>query len=330
MRVHAWILAGLIGAPGTSGAAPLAVEVEDAADHHVAAQGRYRGGLKDSWEWQLGTRRSAPNITGVSAHGLLAAHRITRLKEHEDSALRAADALVAAYDAGWKGNRPYTQDLEFLVAAGYVVDAARWFRVLSQNYTPAGYVDHLIRHRGGQGLVNMAGWDAASAIRAAVAVGDVAYARGMLERVVERRGAWDLYGAGDAQRLSHASLLWAIAVFKGRSRLSPEVEQFTQASLRALVGSQSPAGAWETELGGRLCTQTTAYAVLGLAGHAQGRGAAARGRRWLLHVAEKDQRYFVGGRIWAATYRRDGRPMGPYVSEIQSEVLQALASGTRR
>lgn len=304
----------------------LGVDVEDAADHHVSAQGDYHGGLSQSWEWALGSGRSSKNITGIAAHGLLAAHRLTGLKEHESAALRAAESLIGAYDRGWRARHPYTQDVEFLVAAGFVIDAAKWFRVLSGRWDAGGYVDYVADRRSRVGQGSAAGWDIASAIRAAVAVGDVAYARGLLERLIQRRATWDRADSAHARELSHASLLWALGALRGRVALTGEQQRFAADVLRTVQAAQGPAGGWLTADGAHYSSQTTAYAVLGLAAWGQGQRAAARGRAWLRRVALTDRRFFLGGLIWPAHYDRNGKPDGTFISEVQSEVLQALAA----
>ncbi len=301
-------------------ASPLKVELEDAADHHVSGQGSYRGGLKDSWEYKMGSRRSAQNITGIAAHGLLAAFQLTGLQEHQDAALRAAQSLIHRYDQGWRKRRPYTQDVEFLAAAGYIIDAGRWFNVTRGNYTPATYVSYVIEGR--KGSPQVAGWDLASTIRAAVAVGQLEYARGLLAETVKRRAEWDRAGTGQA--LARGSLLWAMGIVRDRLGLTPEQRALAESLVRELAAEQKANGAFQT--GSELCTQTTAYAVLGLSRFSAGRQAAASGKRWLRSVARQDTRFFQGGRIWATTYTLGGRPENDYNSVIQSEAMMALAA----
>ncbi|MCA9666586.1 MAG: hypothetical protein KC503_13385 [Myxococcales bacterium] len=313
----------LLLSAATANAAPLKVEVEDAADHHLALQGAFKGGLSNSWEWLLGSKRSSKNIVGINAHGLLAAHRLTGLQSHERSALKAAKALVAAYDGGWRNRRPHTQDIEFLAAAGYVIDAAKWFRVLTSRWTASSYVDYVIRRRGG--YRSLAGWDIASAVRAAVAVGEVNYARALLDRVITRRASWDVASNGNSRMLSRASLLWALASYKSRSSLDTRQQRFASALLRSVMAAQTSRGAWLSGDGKSLSTQTTAYAVLGLAGWPTGQRSAKAGKRWLVSTASTDRKFVAGGRIWASHYKLDGKPTQRYISEIQSEVLQALA-----
>ena len=310
-----------------SAAPPLAVDMESAADHHVAAQGRYQGGLANSWEYDFGSGKSGTNITGVVAHGLLAAHRLTGLQEHEDSALKAARSLIRAYDKGWNKRRPHTQDIEFLVAAGFIIDAARWFKLTTARYSPETYVNMVTSRRVKSGAPAVAGWDLASAIRAAVAVGELSYAKNLLAATLAQRSRWDREGRHGGQSLAHGSLLWALADVRDRAGLTPEQERFAAGLVRELVASQQKSGGWLDRAGGLLDTQTAAYAVLGLTRWSGGAKAAATGRRWLRQVSLTDGRFFMGGKMWATTYTPTGKAGKNFNSEIQSEAMLALASG---
>lgn len=322
-------LAAAVSLPAVALAAPLKVDVEDAADHQVSAQGTYKGGLQHSWEYRFGSKRSGTNITGVVATGMLAAHRLTKLSEHQNSALRAAKALLAKYDKSWKRRRPHTQDIEFLAQAGYVIDAARWFNVLRRRWKAADYVDYVLSARAAGKSASIVGWDIASAIRAATAVGQPGYARGLLTRLIERRRAWDV--AKDRQQagvLSAASLLWALADYRRFSRLTADQRRFAESLERRVLAAQGKKGGFTTPDGSEYSTQTTAYAVAGLArwGGGKNKRAAARGRSWLRSVAVTDKQYYLGGRMWASHYDLQNRPSKTYVSEVQSEVLVALAT----
>jgi hypothetical protein len=312
-------IAVLFGA--SANATPLKVELEDAADHHVSAQGSFAKGLQHSWEYTFGSKRSARNITGITAHGLIAAHRLTGLQEHQRSAIKAAKSLIRAYDQGWKRRRPYTQDIEFLASAGFIIDAARWFNVTRGRYTPAAYVDFVMQGR--RRNKKVIGWDIASAIRAAVAVGQLQYAKGLLSELVRRRGEWDKAGKG--QNLSRGLMLWAISTLKRRVGLTPDQLRMAQGMRRALLAAQQSNGAWLEARRGKYCTQTTAYAILGLSDW--NKAAAAKGRAWLIQAALTDQRFVAGGKIWATTYKRSGHYENNFVTEIQSEAMMALATG---
>jgi hypothetical protein len=303
--------------------ADLVNELESAADHHVAAQGDYKGGLKNSWEYKIGTRRSAVNITGVTAAGLLAAFRLTSLQEHQDAALRAARSLVEAYDLGWKKHRPFTQDIEFLAEAGFIIDAGRWFNVTCSYYAPEPFVDLIMSGRGNTPAI--AGWDLASAIRAAIAVGQIAYARGLVTATIKRRSEWDRGDKGLGQWLARGSMLWALAKARDRVGLTPEQRRVAESLAAELSAAQRREGGWQEGPGGVYCTQTTAYAVLGLSQWSAGKSAAKAGRTWLRRVGRNDSKFFVGGKIWATTYLLNGRPENDYNSEIQSEAMLALA-----
>ncbi|MBW2734567.1 MAG: hypothetical protein JRH20_19440 [Deltaproteobacteria bacterium] len=325
-RTLSSILALSLGLTLPAMAAPLRVDVEDAADHQVSAQGSYQGGLSQSWEWRFGSKRSADNITGITAHGLIAAHKLTGLAEHEASALRAARSLIKAYDGGWKQRRPRTQDIEFLAVAGFVIDAGRWFSVITQRYGAKGYVDHVIDARAGGQFASLAGWDIASAIRAAVAVGQPGTAQAMLSRLVERRPRWDLKDNANAQKLSAGSLLWAISEVRRFRPLTAEQHAFTDSLVQRLLSAQTARGSWATGDDREICTQTTAYAVLGLNAIKRGQRATQRGRQWLRRAALSDKLFFVGGRMWPSRYGLDGQPGAAFHGAVQSEVMMALAT----
>lgn len=320
------VLAGVIALwPGMAQAGPVVVEAEDAADHHVAAQGNYRGGLPSSWEWKLGSKKSGKNITGISAQGLLAAYQLTKLEEHQRSAIQAAKSLIRAYDRGWRHIRPFTQDIEFLAAAGFPIDAGRWFRVTTGRYSPAAYVDMVLQGRKKSGHSAIAGWDIASAIRAAIAVGEINYAKGLLVELLRRQGEWDINKPG--RDLSRGSLLWAMAQLRDRAGLTPEQHRVAAGLRSALQTAQQSSGSWLGSPRGSICTQTTAYAILGLSRFKEGLSSAKRGRRWLTRSAISDRRFYFGGRMWATTYTKSGSPKNNYVAEIQSEAMMALATG---
>jgi hypothetical protein len=318
----AFFTISLLSAPGL--AKPLVIEMEAAADHHVSAQGDYRGGLAQSWEYNFGSSRSAPNITGIVASGLLAAFKLTGLQEHEESALRAARSLISAYDRGWRKQRPVTQDIEFLVNAGFMIDAARWFKVTRGSFNPAAYVSMVLERR--VSAASVGAWDVASAIRAALGVGEIEYARGLLRALLEKRAVWDRADRGPGQRLARGSLIWAMGELRDRAGLTVEEQQLAANLVSELSAEQSSSGGWQDLAGGVLCTQTTAYATLGLSRWASGNTASAKGRAWLRRMALTDQKFFVGGRIWATTYKSNGAPENNYNSEVQSEVMMALAS----
>ena len=80
--------------------------------------------------------------------------------------------------------RPVMPDVEFLGALAqtsgdpqYMTVATNWFAVLIAQYPSAATrVDAIFASRDGQGYRTYGAWDAASLVRAARAVGNVAYA----------------------------------------------------------------------------------------------------------------------------------------------------------
>jgi hypothetical protein len=324
--MRALVMVVAVGYATSAYAAPAKVDIEDGADHQIAAQGTYKGGLANSWEWQFGTKRSGTNITGIVASGMIAAYRVTGLKAHEKGALKAAKSLIKAYDGGWRNKRPHTQDIEFLVAAGYVIDAAKWFHVLEQRFGSTGYVDYVLGARQRGKSASLLGWDIASAMRAAMAVGKINVAREMLQRLIQQRRAWDgNKDSAQATTLSAASLLWALGQYRSWRQLDSNEARFAASMLRRVIAKQSANGAYRCEGDTSFCTQATAYAAIGLNYWKSGKRASKRARRWLQSVGKRDRQFFEGGRIWASYYSASGKPGKRYHSEIQAEVMMALA-----
>lgn len=301
----------------------------EGADLHLSRQETYDNACGDSygppvvdeidntWEWQIDSGWTCWNVGGISATGLLAAYERTRDSAYLSAALLTGDTLVEKYSAiaihdpegaEWE-DRPFSQDIEFLVRLSrdsgdrsYSSLAAEWYSIISDKMTAVDNADRYIEAR-----CSLAGWDLASQIRAAVAVGDRDYARGMANRLLERRDDWEgvLLGGSDYTMSSYASLLWAFHDIGGSGRdVSAAIAEF-----RGLVlDAQEEDGSWDEG-----DYQTVAYAILGL-------DAVQRNVRTALGKAFaflRDTQTTQGG--W--TYPLDGE-----LGEVNSEVLMALAS----
>lgn len=221
-----------------------------------------------------GTGVSCPNTLGVTGLALPFAYSRT-----SDPALlavmtKAGDALVARYSAAVLQTPPplpYSQDVEFLVALGsitgnatYSTTAQTWFQLVIDRYpSAADRIDAAITARNAQGMRSLAAWDAASLIRAAVAVGQASYALSAANRIVAREPDWRDESPGapapgnpssyDETLLGEGSLLWAFHDLPGFDAQIAAYRSF-------LVSVQDPAGSWD---GGE--TQITAYVLTGLA-----------------------------------------------------------------
>ena len=281
---------------------------------------------------------SCTNLFGINGLGLLEAYR------HNPSnptlllnARAAGDALVAMFAAQnpLARTRPVMQDVEFLGALAqtsgdstYMTTATDWFAVLVAQFpSAASRVDAIFAARDGQGFRTYGAWDAASLVRAARAVGNVAYATAAANRIVEREldrveGGALLKGwkytspigvpADDATGydytlLGEGSLLASIFDLPGFTAKRAEYLAF-------LLAQQDPAGTWD---GGDL--QMTAYIVKGLIalGDASANNAIAKAEIFFATHQQAN-----GG--WPFYIISSGP--GPEYTEVDSEVMQALSA----
>lgn len=307
------------------------------ADLHLARQGTYLnacGGqygppdvdeIENTWEWKIGSESTCWNVGGISATGLLAAYERTRNPDYLEGAIAQGDTLMEKYNtivtddpegAEWE-DRPFSQDIEFLVRLSldsrdwsYARLARNWYKIVTDNKTAEETADRYIEAR-----FSLAGWDLASQIRAALAVGEWRYARGMAKRLLERRADWEgvELGGWDYTMSSYASLLWAFDELRfGLRDVHAAKREFRDLVLEA----QELDGSWENG-----DYQITAYAILGLDAFEVRR----RGRRGEIPKA-------LG---MAFTFLRDtqteegGWIYPPEIGEVNSEVLMAVG-GLRR
>jgi hypothetical protein len=223
---------------------------------------------------------SCPNIIGTVGLGLLSAY-----ERNGDPAVLAdaiqAGQLLQSLHAANPARRPFSQDLEFLVAltsasgdAQYSSLATTWFGTMTMQYpNPADRADAAFALRNGQGLRTLAVWDIASIIRMAKAAGNLSYASGLANRVIARESEWkDLIvahrwdqcanpaGCGPADNmqafdytlLGMGSMLWAIHDLPGFDTSIAEYRSW-------LLSQQGTDGTWDV---GDL--QITSYVALGL------------------------------------------------------------------
>jgi hypothetical protein len=263
------------------GGDPIREVLVKGADLHLSRQGTYKNAcgasygppnvdyIENTWEWEIGSGETCWNVGGVSAIGLLAAYERTHDRDYLNGAIAQGNTLVAKYDtiitdgAGWE-DRPFSQDIEFLVELSrvshnhsYARVARDWFDIVITNKTAVETADRYIDARG-----SLAGWDLASQIRAALAVGKWQYARDIAKRLLERRADWEgiLYGNYDYTILSYSGLLWAFAEIRfGGREIAAAEREFRDLVLEAQVQNDEQMGSW---LDGDY--QTTAYAILGL------------------------------------------------------------------
>jgi hypothetical protein len=235
------------------------------ADRLIGLQGTYFSpdtgkNIDNTWEWLVGDGNTYLNIHGVTATGLLAAYEKTKHRKYLNAAIAAGNVLVQRYhELGLNGytwdDRPYSGDIEFLAWLSrashnplYGNVAVSWYGIVPANKTAAQQVDRFITTR-----LSLSGWDLASQIRAAMAVGQGAYAKAMAEELIRRSGEWVgiPYGGWDYTTLSYASLLWALDQVGG---FHEEIAAYRT----ALINAQQSDGSWDEDY------QETAYAIIGL------------------------------------------------------------------
>ena len=225
----------------------------------LSLQGTSSGTIPYNWEWVAGDGYyGSDNLQGVTASGLLAAYEKTGNKALLTGARNAGDTLKQRFAAA-PTQRPYSQDVEFLVNLAkdtgnksYLDTAKKWYAVLMQNFTAEANVDRNIKARG-----SLAGWDLASAIRAADATGNEKYALDMAKELIRRSADWvDVPYPGttdDYTTLSYGSMLWALDDVRG-GNFHATIDKYRD----FLLANQQQDGSWLGDY------QTTAYVILGL------------------------------------------------------------------
>lgn len=230
------------------------------ADRMLSYQGAY-GGITGAWPWQVGTTGFYWNVQGISAAGLIAAYEGTKNQQYLDGAIATGDTLLGRYEAlvadGVQyGDRPYSSYVEFLAWLAresknqvYAEAAVKWYTIIPAFETAEALSNRYITVR-----KSLSGWDLASQIRAALAVGQKDYAKAIADEVVKRQADWVNipYGGWDYTAESYGSMLWALDQVGAKQEV---IDEFR----KALLNLQAADGSWDE--GGY---QATAYAILGL------------------------------------------------------------------
>jgi len=251
---------------------PLEGRLCEAARALARAQGNFRG-ASASWEWIAGSGQAAPNAAGLVAVALAQSPDGCGGR---DALRRFLTARAAQHRAG---DFLFDPDVEALALAardlGWSEYASVAREAFDRRYGPATgeeIVGRLMMIRGGAPI---AGYDAALAIRAALAVGDRHKAIQIADAALAAAPRW---GERQADRQGHLTSARG-ALLEALSMVDPaRYQRPAQDLIHHLVLSAGADGSWN----GRT-TQPTAYAVRGLSRWPEpaGRSAAERGRRWL-------------------------------------------------
>lgn len=283
----------------------------------------------DGWDFDVtgvvlcgGLGTSPANTLGVTALGLLEAHRLTHTAAFKAAAVETGDALKAMVPAtcATPADRPVTANVLFLrelsknAGPSYKTAAKDWFACITGDLTGKARADDRLDRRISQGNDNLGGWDVAFDVRVALAIGGAAnkaYALAELKQVFARQADWDKEtpAAGTAwEVLSKAHLLLAMKPVKtATTQIKAKIKEFTI----DLLAAQLPDGSWASSSDSS--TQLTAYAVLALDSVQQ---------NVLTRAAVKDGVDFLLSQQLANGGFDDGTTAEN--SEVNSEVLQAL------
>jgi len=267
------------------------------------------------WAWVKGKDQVAPNMNGLVSLALMEAYQVTGKLTYLRAAQRHADDLLARPPQGM----PFKPDVELMVRmygiyqdAAYR-DAARDLFERIRARSPDG-ADEIARiAKGRQAHPALLGYDAALAIRAALAVDERQYAFQLADEVVRRTGSW--YRPKDDPRFTLVSAAALVGVLEA---LDEAHFRPTLSKLRAgLAEAQSNSGAWLANE-----TQPTAHAILALmySPVSEERQAARQGIAWLRSTLLSD-----GG---LASYN-DGMPepfVGQVFTGVNAEALTAMAA----
>ncbi|MHB8877133.1 MAG: prenyltransferase/squalene oxidase repeat-containing protein [Myxococcaceae bacterium] len=275
-----------------------------------AGQGDFAGPSgrsRATWEWTKGGG-AADNAAGVVALAL--GHQAKRCGVSASLA-RYAEARSAVH-ADWRFL--YDPDVESLALASKVTGDPRFLSIAKEaferRYGGASGKEIVERWRFNGRPRDLLGFDAALAIRAALAVGDQAKAKDLADAVIASQGFEGPDRSGFLTT-SRGALLEALSMLGGAERA-----KVRQDLMHHLLLTQASDGSF-----GARNTQATAYAVRGLMRSADeaALSGAARGKQWLRTTQLRDG-------TWASFNDQMPEPfVGEKVPEITAEVMLAFA-----
>jgi hypothetical protein len=276
-----------------------------------AAQGDFAGPNGPSaatWEWSKGGG-AADNASGIVA---LALGQQAKRCGETSSLERYAKARVAVHASS---QFLFDADVESLALAAKVTGEAGYLETarsaFDRRYSGASGREIVERWRYMGRSRELLGYDAALAIRAALAVGQEKMAGEIADAVIATPGWAEGKDQTGHLTTSRGALLEALSMLGGEGRAMARRDL-----VHHLLLTQSSDGSFATRN-----TQATAYAVRGLArsGDESAVSAAGRGQQWLKVTQLKDG-------TWATFNDRLPEPfVGDRVPEVTAEVMLALA-----
>lgn len=271
------------------------------------------------WSWERSAARVAPNVSGVIATALAASPSDCDARE---AVLRYADNCVARHD---RGEFLFDPDVEALAAAAKLSNDPRYLEIAHESFqrryeyaTGEEIVERWFMIKRDARLI---GFEAAAAIRAALAVNEEAKAMEIAAAVIQASPRW---AEGSDTRgfltTSRGAMLEALSMLQAQERAdgrtsARKIDRFSRDLVHHLLLTQSSDGSWDANN-----TQATAYAVRGLRSYTDpsAQAGASLGVRWLSGTQLKDG-------SWATFNDHLPEPfVGEVVHEVTAEVLLAL------
>lgn len=266
----------------------------------------------EGWGWKRGDRTPAVNVSGLIAVALASTPGVCGTR---DAVARYAAGAVQRHD---RGELLYDPDVEALALAAKLTRTPRYAQVAREAFmrrheyaTGEEIVERWFMVKRDRRLI---GFDAAAAIRAALAVGEQEKAQEIATAVMNARRRW---AEGRDPRgfltTSRGALLEALSLFD-RTR-AKKLSHFKQDLVHHLLLTQASDGSWEHRN-----TQSTAYAARGLlaSGDEHAAASAQLGARWLRLTQLHDGSWALFNDLMPEPFT------GEVVHEVTAEVLLAL------
>ena len=280
--------------------------IEVGADRVVGLQ-RVDAGWEGTWYWYVGSEYDATNLTGVTALGLLEAHRDTQDPAYLGAAIAAADFIQTHLGVGATGTQYHVRttapDVVFLHRlsevtgdSSYATRATLEWDNLVSYYPTAGALDSAFR-----AIARRSAWDFAFFLEAAYMSGDTTWANDAAAILADTDDGF-YYGDDTCwYALNVGGALRALVGCGYAAEYSGEVSDLL-GRLISLIGDDG-VGGW---------IQDSAYAILALntVGGATQQYANDLGR-WLSTQQEESGGWIEGGYEYP---------------EVNGEAVRALAS----
>ena len=312
-HLNAMLLGAVCLVSGTAAAGEAAIKDRQAQTCR-AARALMDAQLEEGWAWQRGSEKPALNASGLVASALA---QTAETCGSIDAVERFAKAALTRHE---EQEFLYDPDIEALALAARLTRNPRYAEVAREAFL------RRYEYANGDEIVErwfmlkrdprLIGFEAAGAIRAALAVGEtdkaVEIAQAAARTAPRWSEGWDPKGWGTTSR---GAMLEALSMLPSRALTSRALAALRRDLIHHLVLTQASDGSWEHRN-----TQATAYAVRGLSvsGEETGITGAQLGQRWLQSTQLRDG-------AWATFHDHLPEPfVGEVIHEVTAEVLLAL------